>query len=234
MTDTAISSSVSTGRRIAYGLNALVALTGLTVGFVIMVLGLYPSLNTNPTMLGNPDQGVIGRILDYFTYFTIWSNIVVAVVMIMLFLRPTRDSFAFRVLRLDSVLMIVVTGIVYNAILAGSAKLQGLETVSNTFDHVLTPIVTLLVWLFLGPRGWINWRVIGAAMILPIIWLAWALARGAVIGAYPYGFLDVATYGYGAVLVNVLGILVFAVVLCLVLWGVDWVIRRVTAPRATA
>lgn len=223
---------VSTGRRIAYGVNALVALIGLVVGFVIMVLGVYPSLNTNPTLLGNPNQGVIGRVLDYFTYFTIWSNIVVAVVMIMLFLRPSRDSFAFRVLRLDSVLMIVVTGIVYNAILAGSAKVQGLEAVSNTFDHVLTPLVTLLVWLFLGPRGWISWRIIGASMILPIVWLAWALARGAVIGAYPYGFLDVATYGYGAVAVNVLGIIVFAVVLCLILWGIDALIRRVSGNRA--
>jgi hypothetical protein len=225
---------VSTGRRVAYGVNALVAWIGLTVGFVIMVLGLYPSLNTDPTMLGNPAQGVVGRILDYFTYFTIWSNIVVAVVMTMLFLRPARDSFIFRVLRLDSVLMIVVTGIIYNVILAGGARLQGLEVVSNAFDHIITPVVTLVVWLVLGPRGWISWRTIGAALIIPIVWLAWALARGAVIGAYPYGFLDVAKYGYGTVFTNVLGVIVFAVVLCLIFWGIDALIRRISATRSTA
>jgi hypothetical protein len=217
-----------TGTRILFGINALVALTGLTVGFILTVLGTYPSLNTDPTMLGNPEQGVLGRIFDYFTYFTIWSNIVVAVVSIMLFTRPDRDSFAFRVLRLDSILMITVTGIIYNVVLAGSAKLQGLEVVSNLFDHMLTPLVSILVWLIAGPRGWISWRTIGAALILPIIWLVFALVRGAFIGAYPYGFLDVATYGYGAVLTNVAGIVAFAIVLGLILWGIDWVIRRVS------
>lgn len=221
-----------TGTRILFGVNALVALTGLTLGFVLAVLGTYPSLNTDPTMLGNPDQGVLGRVFDYFTYFTIWSNILVAVISIMLFRRPDRDSFAFRVLRLDSILMITVTGIIYNVVLAGSAKLQGLEVVSNLFDHMLTPLVTLLVWLFIGPRGWISWRVIGAALILPIGWLVFALIRGAFIGAYPYGFLDVATFGYGAVFTNVLGVVVFAIVLCLILWGIDWVIRRVQRSSA--
>jgi hypothetical protein len=216
-----------TGTRVLFGINALMALTGLSIGFVLTVLGTYPSLNTNPTMLGDPDQGVLGRVFDYFTYFTIWSNILVAVVSIMLFVRPDRDSFVFRVLRLDSILMITVTGIIYNVVLAGSAKLQGLEVVSNLFDHILTPLVSVLVWLFVGPRGWISWRVIGAALILPIVWLVFALIRGAFIGAYPYGFLDVATYGYGAVLTNVLGVVAFAIVLSLILWGIDWVIRRV-------
>jgi hypothetical protein len=223
-----------TGRRVLFGINAVVALIGLTVGFILTVLGTYPSLNTNPTMLGNPDQGVLGRVFDYFTYFTIWSNILVAVVSIMLFLRPDRDSFAFRVLRLDSILMITVTGIIYNVVLAGSAKLQGLEVMSNLFDHVLTPVVTVLIWLFVGPRGWISWRAIGAALILPIGWLGFALIRGAFIGAYPYGFLDVATYGYGTVLTNVLGVVAFAIVLSLILWGIDWVIRRIAQRTSTA
>lgn len=220
-----------TGARIAFGINAVIALTGLAVGFVLTVLGTYPSLNTNPTMLGNPGQGVLGRVFDYFTYFTIWSNILVAVVSIMLFRRPDRDSFVFRVLRLDSILMITVTGIIYNVVLAGSAKLQGVEVVSNFFDHMLTPLVTVLVWLTIGPRGWISWRIIAASLILPIVWLIFALIRGAFIGAYPYGFLDVATYGYGAVLTNVAGIVIFAVVLCLILWGIDAVITRLTRGR---
>ena len=80
----------------------------------------------------------VARVFDYFTYFTIWSNILVATISIMLFIRPDRDSFVFRVLRLDSILMITVTGIIYNVVLAGSAKLQGLEVVSNIFDHMLT------------------------------------------------------------------------------------------------
>jgi hypothetical protein len=195
---------------------------------VLTATGIYPSDNTEPTQLGNPDQGAIGRILDYFTYFTIWSNIIVAIVVTMLAIRPSRDSFIFRVVRLDALLMITVTGIIYNAILAASAKLQGFEVVTNFFDHLLVPAVTVVVWLLVGPRGWINWRIIGASLVIPIVWLVWALARGAVIGAYPYGFLNVAKFGYGTVLINVLGIVVFAIVLCLIFWGIDSLIRRAT------
>ena len=222
-----------TGKRILFGVNGLVAGFGALFSFTLTVLGTYPSENTNPTALGFADQGLLGRVFDYFTYFTLWSNILVAIVMLMLFARPDRDSFWFRVLRLDSVLMIVVTGIIYNVVLAATAKNQGLEVWTNFFLHVLTPLLTFVVWLLAGPRGWISWRIIAASLILPIIWLVFALVRGAFIGAYPYGFLDVATYGYGTVLTNVAGIVAFAIVLCLILWGIDWVIRRV-GQRASA
>ena len=222
-----------TGTRILYGINGLVAGFGALFSFTLTVLGTYPSENTNPTALGFADQGLLGRVFDYFTYFTLWSNILVAIVMLMLFARPDRDSFWFRVLRLDSVLMIVVTGIIYNVVLAATAKNQGLEVWTNFFLHILTPLWTFVVWLIAGPRGWISWRIIAASLILPIIWLVFALVRGAFIGAYPYGFLDVATYGYGTVLTNVAGIVAFAIVLCLILWGIDWVIRRV-GQRASA
>lgn len=221
-------------RRLLFLLNAIVAWFGVLLSFVLSLLGTYPSQNTDPTMLGNPDQGAIGRVLDFFTYFTIWSNIIVAVVMTMLAIKPTRDSFWFRVVRLDAVLMIVVTGIIYNAILAASAKNEGLEVVSNFFDHVLTPALTFAIWLVAGPRGWINWRIIGAALIIPIVWLAWALARGAVIDAYPYGFLNVAAYGYGTVLLNVVNIVIFAVVLCLIFWGLDWIVRKMSRGTSTS
>jgi hypothetical protein len=222
-----------TGARILFGINAAFAAFGVGLSFILTVLGTYPSPNTDPTALGFAEQGLLGRVFDYFTYFTIWSNIIVAVVMAMLFVRPERDSFWFRAVRLSALLMIVVTGIIYNVMLAAEAQLQGLEVVSNLFEHILTPIVTLLVFLIAGPRGWFSWRIIAASLIIPIAWLVFALIRGAFIDAYPYGFLDVATYGYATVLTNVGGIVVFAIVICLILWGIDWVIRRLTAHERT-
>jgi hypothetical protein len=81
------------GKRILYGINGLVAGFGALFSLTLTVLGTYPSQNTNPTSLGFADQGLLGRVFDYFTYFTQWSNILVAIVMLMLFARPDRDSF---------------------------------------------------------------------------------------------------------------------------------------------
>ena len=227
-TSTASPPATATWKRTLFGVNAALAIFGSSFSFILALLGTYPSSNTNPTMLGNPDQGPVGRVLDYFTYFTIWSNILVAIIMTMLFLKPDRDSFVFRVLRLDSILMITVTGIVYNLVLSSTAELQGLEVYTNAFDHIVVPAATVIVWLLAGPRGWFSWRTVWASLVLPIIWLIWALIRGAFIGAYPYPFLDVATLGYPAVIVNVLGVVALAIVLALIFWGIDWLIRRAT------
>lgn len=231
MTATAESTTptrVSPWARPLFGINALVAWAGCGLQFFLSAWGVYPNTNTVPSLLGNDTQGALGRIFDYFTYFTILSNILVAVILTMLFLNPLRDGKVFRVLRLDTVLMITVTGVVYNLVLAADSKNVGWQVVANSLEHQITPILTVLVWLIVGPRGWVNLRTITWAFALPIGWLVYALIRGAIIGAYPYPFLDVVRYGYGTVFINVLGIIVFALVILLILWGVDKAITRLT------
>ena len=230
---TATSSSLSFTRvspwaKPLYGINALVAWAGCGLQFFLSAFGVYPNTNTVPSLLGNDTQGALGRIFDYFTYFTILSNILVAVILTMLFLNPRRDGKVFRVLRIDTVLMITVTGVVYNLVLAADAKNVGWQVVANSLEHQITPIVTVVVWLILGPRGWVNLRTMAWAFVLPIAWLVYALIRGAIIEAYPYPFLDVVQYGYGTVLINVLGVVLFALVILLIMWGIDRLITKFT------
>ncbi|MGB3184700.1 MAG: Pr6Pr family membrane protein [Ornithinimicrobium sp.] len=93
--------------------------------------------------------------------------------------------------------------------------------------HYVTPAATGLVWLVLGPRGWITWRTVLASMILPLIWIAWMLSRGAVVGAYPYGFADVGTRGFGAVAVTLGLIVVFGPIVASIYWLIDRALLRV-------
>ena len=200
---------------------ALSATFGAGLSFILTVLGTYPSLNTDPSLLGNPDQGALGRIFDFFTYFTQWSNILVAVIMWMLVANPRRNGKVFRVLRLDTILMISVTGIIYQGLLAASAKNVGLEVVTNFFLHQLTPIVVVVVWLLVGPRRQFKWVDIPLALILPIVWAIFALVRGIVINAYPYGFLNVDKHGLGTVIVTVIAIAIFGVIISAIYLGLD-------------
>lgn len=149
-------------QRLLIGLNALVALAAVGVSFSLMFVGYYvDTLDlSEPTIIGNNPSGVDQvweRFFDWIGYFTILSNITVSIVMIMLVLKP--EVFAlqnlkgriWRALRLDSVLMIVITGIVYNLLLAEGDKV-GWDAVSNSLQHIINPIVTLLVFLLVGPR----------------------------------------------------------------------------------
>jgi hypothetical protein len=214
--------------------NAVVAWTGVLLQLVLSAGGFYPSGETVPSQLGYANAaglaGALGRVIDYASYFTILSNIVVAVVVTVLARHPGRDTPLLRVLRLDSLLMIVITGLVYAVVLAPTAHNTGWQVVGNFFVHQATPVLTVVVWLVVGPRGWIRWSTIPLAMILPLVWLAYTLTRGVVIGGYPYPFLDVVRHGYGQVAINVLGVLVLGVVVAVILLGVD---RLLPGPRPT-
>ncbi len=221
-------------------INALVAWCGVALSFTLNVTGHYVDAAdpTKPTILGNVPEGIdspLERILDWITYFTILSNIVVAVSVSLLVARPSlvtrRDAVGslWRTLRLDGVLMIVITGAVYNLLLAEGGK-TGWDQVSNTLLHVATPLLTLLVWIIVGPRGLISPRIIGLALVLPVAWAAFALIRGSAVGAYPYPFLDVSANGLASVLVFIAVIMVVAVALAFVLLGIDAALRA-TARR---
>jgi hypothetical protein len=241
LTDTATEDTLTVPR---YGqpllvINAVIAWFGVVLSFLLNFTGYYvDTLDVSKrTILGNVPSGIdspIERLFDWLTYFTILSNLVVAVVLTVLVLRPNlfartdRVGATWRALRLDTILMIVITGIVYNLLLAEGPK-TGWDLLSNSMLHVITPTVTFLVWLLAGPRGLINIRVIGLALIVPLAWAAGALVRGATVGAYPYPFLDVSSHGLASVLAFIAVILAVAVLLGLALLGLDALIRRASA-----
>ena len=218
-------------RKWLFGINALSAWLGLGMSVVIEIFGLVhydppttPIPNSQFAYYGHYADGLAGgpaRILDLFSYFTIWSQITVGIVATLLFLNPGRDSKRLRVLRLDSLLMISVTGIVYNALIAPSYPPVGLNVYSSFFEHTLTPILTIVVFLLVGPRNWINLRTFGLALVLPIVYVIYTLGRGAIINMYPYDFFDVVQYGYASVLIFVGIIILAAVVLMSLFWGAE-------------
>jgi hypothetical protein len=223
---------------IFFWINAIVAWLGVVLSFTLTVSGYYVD-QVNPaktSILGNVPEGIDTpweRFLDWITYFTILSNVLVAVVLTMLVLGPslftrrTAGGAAWRALRLDSVLMIVITGVLYNLLLAEGEK-SGWDQVSNSMLHMATPLLTLIVWIIAGPRGLITGRTIGLSLLLPLLWAVFALVRGGVVGAYPYPFLDVTANGLTSVLVFIAVIVVIAVVLALGLLGIDAMLRATT------
>ena len=129
--------------------------------------------------------------------------------------------------------MITITGIVYNLLLATGGK-SGWDLVSNTMLHMVTPLVTLIVWIIAGPRGLVTARVIGLSLLLPLLWAAFALIRGGIVGAYPYPFLDVSSNGLASVLTFILAIVIVAVCLAFVLMGIDAALRATMGISTTS
>ena len=144
----------------------------------------------------------------YFFYFTIQSNIAVAWATYLLARGRESDTRFFRVLRLDAVLSIAVTGVVHWFLLRPILDLEGASYVADKLLHVVVPLLAVVGWLVFGPRGLLRSADVPPALVWPIAYLLLILATGPVFDWYPYPFLDVAEHGLGVVLLNSLGITV--------------------------
>jgi hypothetical protein len=174
--------------------------TALAVAVGIVVQVVVTATTTEGFFRENPD-----RVFNVFAYFTIQSNLLLGGTCLLLAIDPDRwHSVVFKTLRLNGVLCIAVTGIVYHLVLAGSDTLSGGAAVANFFVHTVTPVLGVLGWLIFGPRGQTDSRVVGWSLVFPLLWLAFTLIRGEGTGFYPYPFMNVTEHGYGTVLLNCL------------------------------
>ncbi len=215
--------------RRAFAVNAAVAWLGLALTIVLSGLGWYREVPVDPGLYGDTPDGIAGvfsRLTDTLSYFTIWSNVVVALSATLLLQRPLRDTPVRRVLRLDALLMITITAIVYQALIAPSVDVAGWSLLTDPILHIITPLLTVVVWVVWGPRGWISARLVPLALVVPLAWIVWMLVRGVVVDSYPYGFANVTELGYGAVSATLAMILVLGLLVAAAYWGLDLWLRR--------
>jgi hypothetical protein len=183
----------TTGRSWA-GLTALIVAVGIGVQLIVTANG------TEGFFPDNPD-----RVFNVFAYFTIQSNLLLGGTTLMLALQPDRpQGTVFRTLRLNGVLCIAVTGIVYHVALASLDDLTGWAAVTNFLLHTAAPVVGVLGWLLFGPRDRTDSRIVAWSIVFPLLWLVFTLVRGELVGFYPYPFVDVAEHGYPRVVLNCL------------------------------
>jgi uncharacterized membrane protein len=185
------------------GAIAALVVAGLIIQVVIAVRVPSSPPSTAAGQLAGATLG--GRLLRVISFFTIQSNILAAVVSAQLVLAPRRNGPIWRIVRLDALVGITVTGIVYSTVLARIHEPHGWEQVSsNAIFHYLVPIMVVVGWLAFGPRPRITGATVLWSLAWPLLWFGYTLVHGAIDGWYPYPFVDVGTHGYAVVLVNAL------------------------------
>ncbi|MET0672312.1 MAG: Pr6Pr family membrane protein [Microbacterium pygmaeum] len=202
---------VSAGRvvaaRVWFGSIAVVVGIALIIQLVLVFTGGQDVNSFQPTN----DQSLGERLINLFSYFTIQSNLFVLGTSAALAVSIHRDSRLWRVLRLDAMLGIIITGLVYDFVLAQLVHPTGWALAATIGFHYISPWATLLGWLVFGPRPRMGWRVMAFAFIWPIAWLVLTFVRGGLTGWWPYPFLDVNLIGLGDSVRNSAVILLIAV-----------------------
>lgn len=149
-------------------------------------------------------------IIQYFTFFTVLTNILVALSATLLLLIP--DSIFSRPSVQTAIAgYIFIVSLIYNTILRFLWNPHGLHRVVDELLHLVIPILFILYWAVYSTRTKIAWTAIFQWQLFPLLYIVWVFARAHFSGFYPYPFLDIGTLGLQQVLVNCLGITVLFV-----------------------
>lgn len=192
-------SSAAEYARTWHGLVTVVTAFALSFQLILVMSGAAVLVSSEPPNVGE-------RLIRFFSYFTILSNILVLYTSATLTMIPSRTGRVWNVLRLNAMAGIVVTGIVHWFFLRPILELSGAPYVADKLVHVAVPLLAVIGWVIFGPRLRISWATLLPSLIYPVVWVIYTLTRGAVSGWYPYPFVDVGLHGYGVVALNCLGI----------------------------
>lgn len=140
-------------------------------------------------------------IFNNISYFTIQSNLIVALVC---YSSLTKNWLSHRswfpVLAFGASVNIAVTGIIYLLILQFTWNPQGLDLFANVLLHYVTPV--LYIWYWFWERFVTSVRAVSIWITYPIVYLVYSLFRGSLDSFYPYPFLDVNQHGLQQVIAN--------------------------------
>lgn len=191
-------------QKIIAGLFAAITWFALVLQFILMLDPVVPN-GLSRSM----------RIINFFSYFTILSNILVAVCLTAVLAGPVNMVFRFisSISAQSAVAVyIFIVGLVYNLVLRQIWSPAGWQLVADNLLHVAVPVLFLVYWFMFIPLKTLEWKQLLPWLIFPAIYLAYSLIRGEVTGWYPYPFVNAAAHGYQKVAINSLAVLAAFVV----------------------
>ncbi len=186
---------------------------GAIITWVAVVLQLY--LQIENRILPIPQT-----IVKFCSYFTILTNIIVAVCLTSIAIKPNGKwgQFFFKSQTASAInVYILVVGLVYNTVLRWLWSPQGLQLVVDNLLHVVTPLWFLVYWCAFVPKKTLQWNYVWAWLIYPLVYCIYVLTRGVFTNMYPYFFVDARQYGYVQVFINITVLLAVFLVLSLLL-----------------
>lgn len=143
----------------------------------------------------NSDGGDILKGLSNFKFFTLQSNgLILIYAFVSIFIKRGSTIGAFSKILGPVTSYIVLTGVVYLIILEPIYELFGMERLSSTILHYITPPLMFLFWILFEKRRY-NFREFFWWLIYPLAFMAWGLFRAFVFNDYLYPFFDIQKYG---------------------------------------
>jgi hypothetical protein len=176
---------------------------------------------------------VAGRVINFVSYFTILSNILVAAVVTARALDAQGGVAAWLrrpAVEAAAALYIGVTGLVYTLILSGIWEPAGWQLIADAMLHHAVPVLYLAYWAVFARPGTLTFRMIPAWLVFPVAYAAYSLARGPIVDWYPYPFLDLRENTLPMLGLNVVLMMVGFTLFAAMLVAFDRIVGRAADP----
>jgi len=202
--------------------NQIFLTIGATLTWFAVVLQFY-------LIIINRVESVLETIIRYFSFYTILTNILVALALTVLLLKPNSrwgNFFSRANVLIAITIYITVVGALYNLILRQIWNPEGLQRIADELLHVVTPLLFIIYWSIFAPKSGLRWKNAFPWLIYPFVYAVCVLSRGALSGFYPYPFINVNTLGYRMVLLNSVGLFIGFFLLSLLFIATAQVLNR--------
>jgi len=173
--------------------------------FPIVILGWVALMAQFYLIIENRIAPIPETIIRYFSFYTILTNLLVAVCFSFLLVKPKSVWGLFfskpGVITAITV-YITIVGLVYNVILRFLWKPEGLQFIVDELLHTVIPLLCIVFWTVYVMKSALKWKDAFPWLIYPLVYIIVILIRGAMSGFYPYPFININDIGYNEVLIN--------------------------------
>ena len=182
---------------------------------------------------------------DFYVHFANLSNYFCIAIMAAQLIQTAKkkeDSYVTTapLLKFIGVLAILLTFVVFNALLAGARDPQLNWRVGSLLAHVVLPIMFVADWFLFREYGKVKWYYPIASAGFPLAYLTFIFAQAALLKfdtsilipgtttplIYPYFFVNLETQGVAGVAKWTVLLLVAFMVVGFVFYGIDRLLKR--------
>jgi hypothetical protein len=165
-------------------------------------------------------EDVAGGVINFLSYFTIWTNLLASLALTCTAFNLRFAGIITRPSAMTGIASyITLVAATYHFLLRRLWHPVGVQMLADNLLHYAVPALFLIFWWLFVASAQAGWRHAMRWSILLVIYLAFALSRGALSGFYTYPFIDAGQLGYGMVFVNAIGVLaVFFCIAAVLIW----------------
>ena len=171
-----------------------------------LCIGWFAIITQFLLMFQNRQTDIPEMIIRFFSFFTILSNILVA-------LYFTASAFKIKMIPFKWHLpkgtltaitaFILIVGLVYQVVLRKIWNPTGLQYIVDELLHTIIPIFMIGYWFFNIKKDDLLLKPIVFWLLYPVFYITFIMIRGHFSRFYPYPFLNVIEIGYEKALLHI-------------------------------